>query len=204
MPHHLLVRKLASNFNICGSLWSWIKIILVDRQQTVTFVGMNSSWSVVSSGIPQGSVLGPLLFNLLINNISYKLSCNCGFFRWWCINLSSNPFFFRHELPPAWPWWAEHLECLQWYDFQPYQVQNHAHFPYTLSQTPVCQNWCITFVHASSILAYRCLRECVREMCMILDLVGLTVTFVGMNSSWSVVSSGIPQGSVLGPLLFNL
>jgi hypothetical protein len=80
MPHHILVRKLASNFNIRGSLWSWIKDFLVDRQQRVTFVGMNSSWSVVSSGVPQGSVLGPLLFNLFINDISYNLSSNCVLF----------------------------------------------------------------------------------------------------------------------------
>ena len=44
---------------------------LINRQQRVKVSGQVSEWSVINCGVPQGSVLGPLLFNLFLNNLFF-------------------------------------------------------------------------------------------------------------------------------------
>ena len=56
------------------------KSLLTDRQQRVLINGISSEWTEVSSGIPQGSVLGPLLFILYVNDLPSEVSSFCKLF----------------------------------------------------------------------------------------------------------------------------
>ena len=72
VPHERLLRKIYG-YGIRGEVLKWIKAFLMDREQRVVVNNSTSSWSPVLSGIPQGSVLGPLLFLIYINDMPDKI-----------------------------------------------------------------------------------------------------------------------------------
>ena len=73
VPHDRLLLKL-ERFGITGSLLSWLSNFLQGRSQRVVIEGCQSDWAPVTSGVPQGSILAPLLFILYVNDIPESLS----------------------------------------------------------------------------------------------------------------------------------
>jgi len=77
VDHHILLDRLQSAFAIRGSVIDWIQSFIMNRSQTVSFAGDVSTKSVITCGVPQGSVLGPILFLLYTADFT-NITLRCG------------------------------------------------------------------------------------------------------------------------------
>jgi len=88
VPHRRLLHKL-EGYGVSGNLLPWFTDFLNQRYQRVTVDGVHSKWCSVISGVPQGSVLGSLLFIIYINDLSENINCNIK--QYMLMTLSSIP-----------------------------------------------------------------------------------------------------------------
>ena len=84
VPHELLKSKL-HGYGVNKSTMNWIDSFLSDRQQSVVVNGAASSKEAVASGVPQGTVLGPILFLVHINDIADSVTSEIRLFADDCV-----------------------------------------------------------------------------------------------------------------------
>ena len=108
VPHGRLLYKL-NHYGINGNLLAWVEDFLSERTQSVALAGVSSMPCRVTSGVPQGTVLGPLLFLLYVNDLPSCISSSIRLFADDCllyrtINDSNDSLSLQNDLNALSKW----------------------------------------------------------------------------------------------------
>jgi hypothetical protein len=115
VPHLRLATKL-KYYGIRGKTVNWIQDFLAGREQCVAVNGTHSKWSPVTSGVPQGSVLGPTLFLVYINDIATDIKSTLRLFAddsilYREINCSDDQALLQDDLNRVFQWAGKWQMC---------------------------------------------------------------------------------------------
>ncbi len=80
VPHNRLMWKVRRFGGVSGNLAEWMENYLRGREMRTIVRGMKSEWKMVSSGVPQGSVLGPIMFLLYVNDMPIGINSYMNMF----------------------------------------------------------------------------------------------------------------------------
>jgi len=139
VPHHRLISKLES-YGVEGPILRWVQAFLSNRRQRVSVNGSASPWSDVISGVPEGSVLGPVLFSIFMNDMPEEVQSKILLFAddaklYYRIRHLADCHQLQHDLDSLQAW-ADRWQLR----FHPgkckvlYIGQNHRDFRYTMTQ----------------------------------------------------------------------
>ena len=114
VPHQRLLSKIRAH-GISNEIFNWVSSWLTNRKQRVVLNGSCSSWTNVTSGVPQGSVLGPLLFIIFINDIDAAIdTIHCALFKFAddtkgvrCVNSEADALKLQQDLDNLFSWSTE-------------------------------------------------------------------------------------------------
>ena len=79
VPHRRLLLK-AKTAGISGDVLIWLEKFLIGRRQRVVLRNGLSNWKSVTSGVPQGSILGPTLFLIYVNDLPDQIKSTAKMF----------------------------------------------------------------------------------------------------------------------------
>lgn len=142
VPHQRLLAKL-SNYGIQGNTHRWIDNFLTKRHQRVVVDGETSDWVRVESGVPQGTVLGPVLFLSYINDLPLTVDSKVRLFADDCviyrpIHSTNDCHALQKDLTELEKWeetWCMSFNATKCSSISITRKKNKISFPYSLHST---------------------------------------------------------------------
>lgn len=163
VPHSRLLLKV-SRLSLHQYVFNWIKAFLTNRKQFVHVNNLSSNLSPVLSGVPQGTVLGPLLFLIYINDIPLSVQSNIRLFADDCvlyrpIHNSTDVSSLQHDLLRIQQWcntWLMSLNTNKTLLISFHRRRNYAPATYTINNCPIAATNSIKYlgVHLTSDLSW--------------------------------------------------